>query len=923
MHKPYYGIIFIYRLILHKGATTLNIEKNLILIKGEDKTKDVEYCKYDTGISKWKVTFTNGKVYSYNYTNVLWFYKPIEIDIANKIIYANHEPLGGVSKVIYFEDYVKVIFKSKFTKVFSKYDIEIEESSLKDKVSSNCFTYLKELSDVVGIKMDNGSLLKRQYEKIEVVSPRSVLSFYLNPHKLKEMTFNRDLNYPFGFNLSQRKAVENAFTSNISIIEGPPGTGKTQTILNIIASIVMENKTVAVVSNNNTATDNILEKLKNHQLDFIAAPLGNDANKTRFIENQKGEYGDFTKWKLTHEEKVKISTELKEKKAAISSMMAKDNKLSQLKQELSELEIERQHFEKEYLSEDVASLKYNSIKKLKADKLMKFIIEIRAKGSDEKIVTFWFKINNLFKYGIINLKFYKNSIDEILDYLCSQYYNNKTIELKIEINKLQKELDRFDFEKEMDNYTSNSMKIFKDYLAGRYNKRKPPIFTKEDLWKKFNLVTTEYPVVLSSTHSLASTKSENFLFDYVIIDEASQVDIVAGALALSCAKNAVIVGDLKQLPNIVSKEDKEIIKDIYTKYNLHEAYDYCKNSLLSSISTINKTIKRTLLREHYRCHPQIINFCNKQFYNNELIIKSKGDGNLKPLAVYKTALGNHGRDKVNQRQIDVIREEILPKINSDKSIGIIAPYRDQVNEITKYIGVDTVAEVDTVHKFQGREKDVIILSTVSNKINDFNDDPNLVNVAVSRAVHNLMVVTSDFQEENSNLGDLIRYVSYNNLDIVESKISSVFDLLYKPYMKQLKKTLEKNKRISEFASEQLMFNLIEEVLALEEFSNLDVAVHFPLRMIIRDMDLLTLEERKFALHRCTHADFLIFNKLDKKPVLVVEVDGYKFHVQNEKQLERDRKKDGILSKYEIPIIRFATNGSGEKEKLVEKLKAVL
>jgi superfamily I DNA and/or RNA helicase len=60
--------------------------------------------------------------------------------------------------------------------------------------------------------------------------------------------------------------------------------------------------------------------------------------------------------------------------------------------------------------------------------------------------------------------------------------------------------------------------------------------------------------MLSTTHSLRKCASENYLFDYVIIDEASQVDIVTGALALSCAKNVVIVGDLKQLPNVVNNK---------------------------------------------------------------------------------------------------------------------------------------------------------------------------------------------------------------------------------------------------------------------------------------------------------------------------------------------------------------------------------
>ena len=59
--------------------------------------------------------------------------------------------------------------------------------------------------------------------------------------------------------------------------------------------------------------------------------------------------------------------------------------------------------------------------------------------------------------------------------------------------------------------------------------------------------------MLSTTYSAKSCISKDMVFDYVIMDEASQVDIKTGALALSCAMNAVIVGDDKQLPNVVSR----------------------------------------------------------------------------------------------------------------------------------------------------------------------------------------------------------------------------------------------------------------------------------------------------------------------------------------------------------------------------------
>ena len=89
--------------------------------------------------------------------------------------------------------------------------------------------------------------------------------------------------YPFGCNASQKTAVETALTHQVSIIQGPPGTGKTQTILNIIANLIMAGKTVLVVSNNNSAIENVAEKLDEVKLGFIVAKLGSMQNKKDFI----------------------------------------------------------------------------------------------------------------------------------------------------------------------------------------------------------------------------------------------------------------------------------------------------------------------------------------------------------------------------------------------------------------------------------------------------------------------------------------------------------------------------------------------------------------------------------------------------------------------------------------------------------------
>lgn len=135
--------------------------------------------------------------------------------------------------------------------------------------------------------------------------------------------------------------------------------------------------------------------------------------------------------------------------------------------------------------------------------------------------------------------------------------------------------------------------------------------------------------------------------------------------------------------------------------------------------------------------------------------------------------------------------------------------------------------------------------------------------------------------------------------------------------------MKNRKNVSDYESENLMNAVIEKVLSQPVFQNLDYVMHQPLKMLIRDPEKLDDAECRFAMNVLTHTDFVIFNKLDKMPVLVVEVDGYAFHANNPKQLARDTMKDGILEKYEIPILRIKTNESGEERRLEQKLNQIL
>jgi very-short-patch-repair endonuclease len=122
-------------------------------------------------------------------------------------------------------------------------------------------------------------------------------------------------------------------------------------------------------------------------------------------------------------------------------------------------------------------------------------------------------------------------------------------------------------------------------------------------------------------------------------------------------------------------------------------------------------------------------------------------------------------------------------------------------------------------------------------------------------------------------------------------------------------------------SENLMYSVIRNVLVQNEFSQYEVVIHVPIRMILNDLQKLNTRELSFATNHLTHVDFLIFSKLTHQPIIVVEVDGFAYH-NTEKQRERDQVKDTILRKYSIPIIRFSTIGSSENDKLISALRAL-
>lgn len=759
------------------------------------------------------------------------------------------------------------------------------------------------------------------YSNINFIDENTAASVYLNPYReIKRHQIDAPL-FPFGCNASQELAVRTALSNQISVIQGPPGTGKTQTILNIIANRVMAKKSVLIVSGTNSAIENVLEKLNENSFGFFVASLGNREKKEAFIQNQPPLNPELPSWRKNAMELYNLSTKIKTNLEKIKTIFKMQERLALCRQELAEVTVEMSHYKQAH-----SKICWDIEVKTSSAKIIRILREIKdyAIKYHETPHDLLRRIKRFF--DTINLKLQLRSILDIKDELKPEstseiivllewlIYIKRIEELKSEIAEINNQLSQLDAKALMGSLTDDSMTMLKASIAQRYENGRDRIASVKDLFTNGKSVLEYYPVVLSTTFCARSCFNCDTIFDYVIMDEASQVSILTGWLALTCARNAVIVGDVMQLPNVITEIDRAKLVEIKNSYNIPASYDAGTHSFLRSILATIPNIPETLLREHYRCHPDIINFCNQKFYGGNLIIMTQRDDHENHLLALTTMTGHHCRQHYNQREIDAVKEELMPLLDNHTETGVIAPYNNQVNKFKEQI---PDVQSDTVHKYQGREKETIIFSVTDDNITEFSDDANLLNVAVSRAKNKFcIVVRGNNQKLKGNIHDLLGYIKYQKGTIIQSKLRSIFDYLFS-HVSEYDRT---GKTISKYRSENLTFDLIERIRTnYPHLSHIKALHNYPIRYIIQDTSGLSERETRYALHPSTHIDFLIINRVTKEPLLAVETDGYSFHNEQTEQFHRDRLKDKILNFYGLPLVRLSTVGHGEEERIVDAL----
>ncbi|MBO5155578.1 MAG: AAA family ATPase [Prevotella sp.] len=867
----------------------------------------------------WAVRFLSSpRVFNYNHSRLLYLSNPETIDIEEKGLYIKNKHVTDVSEVLRFTNgrytFYHVTYNSGYYENFDGSEVYVTRTPI-DKNDGSIWDYLcKQAAETGLIAEDKESILSIQYGLVDRMRDNVPLAQYLGDKtKLGKYRKPDLIYYPFGCNASQKAAVQAALTNQVSVIQGPPGTGKTQTILNIIANLLMVGKTVLVVSHNNSAVENVSEKLAGEGLGFIVAKLGSGKNKEAFIANQP-ELPDMSDW-VTDE--AAVEKKVSDAFNIVTTGFDCQIRQAQLKAELDALLKELKYNDMlQQTNSDCEWLRYKS-----SSKLISLLNLYRTMAENGKKVGLWFRLKWSFLLGIKMFSFLRAASSIVIASLESSYYYSRRMEIEKDLETTAATLQSINIEQNVKELRSFSLLSLKNKIAKRYSGNKRKKFTIKDIKPRTEDFLKEYPVVLSTTYSAKSCISKDMVFDYVIMDEASQVDIKTGALALSCAMNAVIVGDDKQLPNVIGREEALALNVIQETYNVDDRYNAISHSFLQSCLEVFKDAPVTLLREHYRCHPKIIGFCNKRFYDGELVTMTADNGEKNVLQVKTTGKGNHARGHFNQREIDVIVQEVMPQFADMGSVGIITPYRAQAEEINKILGQDIAS---TVHKYQGRECDTIIMSTVDNMPTNFSDDANLLNVAISRAKTHLYIVTNGNEmPQDTNLAQLIAYIKYNNFDVSESKLHSVFDLLYKQYTKERLAYKAIHPDVSEYMSENLVYEVLVEAIEKAELANWEVLCHYPLSRLIGDWSLLDEKEKAFAGNPLSHVDFLIYDSLTKQPRQTIEVDGWHFHRNNVTQQSRDIIKDKILSKFGLVPHRLSTTSIVNVENMIQMLTAVV
>ena len=207
----------------------------------------------------------------------------------------------------------------------------------------------------------------------------------------------------------------------------------------------------------------------------------------------------------------------------------------------------------------------------------------------------------------------------------------------------------------------------------------------------------------------------------------------------------------------------------------------------------------------------------------------------------------------------------------------------------------------------------------------FYDSDAMTNVIVSRAKDRFIVVTAHGGVRLSrNIRTLLEYIEmFDPSAVIESDIVSIFDVLYSAYSASLERySRAKWSNWKRTPAENVADLCLREVLADPKYSTFGYHTEVPLWEALPNTRRLSEEQRAFVFTDSA-LDFGVFSRVTGRVVLAIEVDGWEYHGNNKEQLQRDARKDSIMAAYGVPVLRLATNESGEERRIREALDKLL
>ena len=558
-------------------------------------------------------------------------------------------------------------------------------------------------------------------------------------------------------NRYQSRAIEASTMRDWTVVTGPPGTGKTQVVINMIAGALIRKERVLVLSKNNLAVDLVLKRIKSLSINSFPMRTGNRTQREELLPDLQrlltiiaAPPRESTEVYYTKEELEPILAEhhaLEQRKRSLNTKIAKLRKHQpdapkhkdhkELLQKIRAIDQRQNRLRQSSLSRKALLQKLASIQADYQTLKQKLGQEVTPQNLD--------KIKQQIKNDFIQHELQKilhtleqesKSLPSSTDLrhkglLLSEAWRDLSLSrLEHRWHELLYELGSID-------------RIKLSELLQALEKKSPiqdkiePLLDSIPLWGS----------TLLSARSSFPLKPQ--IFDLVIIDEASQADLISSIPLLYRASRVAIIGDPMQLRPISALTAEQ---DLLIKQNLNlnafKDLSLSKNSLFDAAATYNKPL---LLAEHYRCPQPLAQMISEMFYEGRLKIRStvSDDDSFVFLELKGSwSRNNHGVINTQEAQaiVDLVQQN--PTWISE-SLGIVTPFRAQADLIKSMLQT-SVSEhakilVDTTHRFQGEERDNMLLSLTVNQtapasLISFVATENLINVALSRARRRLWVV---------------------------------------------------------------------------------------------------------------------------------------------------------------------------------------